>query len=214
MILPGLTGAIASTPQLVVVFLASATSATHQIVIPATARAGDFAVLVDLGSSIGEPTNVVPTNWTQIQTEGDGSTTRITTSGKILVAGDAGSTITGINASDDQKVMLVFRGAQPFNTFTPSTWNEQVTGGNPSQQTVSAAGVATPVLVIGAAGEADDGPVAFSVATPAFDALVDVGAPDLRVGYKIYNGGPADHSIDMADIGNGNALVSGYVILT
>lgn len=191
----------------------SATATTANITIPAAAQIGDFAILVDLAGAVGEPSNVVPTNWTSIQTQGDGSTTRISASGKILVSGDPGAAITGMNDTDMQKVMLVFRGSSPFKGFTASTWNEEVTGGNPSAQTVTAVGQEFPIIVFGAAGEADDGTPAFSTESPAFDASVSANS-DLIVGYKVYNGTPSNHSIDMADLGNANALVSGYVILT
>lgn len=191
----------------------TATSTTHQIVIPAAALPGDFCILGDMGGSVGEPTDVLPTDFTSLQTEGDGSTTRGRVSGKILVSGDPGSTITGINATADAKTMFVFRGSSPFKGFTGSTWNEQITGGNPTGQNVAAAGVKTPVIVFGIAGEADDGTAAFSTASPAFDDTLSPAGTHLIMGYKIYNGGPADHSIDMNDLGNANFLASGYVIL-
>jgi hypothetical protein len=53
------------------------------------------------------------------------------------------------------------------------------------------------------------GTTAFSTASPAFDGDI-AAAATFRVGYKVYNSSPVDHTIDMNDIGT-NTLTSGMI---
>lgn len=191
-------------------FRASAIANASTITVPASAQKSDVAILFDTAFGIGTPTDVVPTDWTGVMTA-TGSTSRIRVSRKILVAADAGATVTGMNDSSEDKVMLVFRvGFMPVRSVAVGTWNGEVTDGNPSQQTVTTVpGVSVPLIVFGAASSA--GSTAFSVASPAFDGTVITADDDLLVGYKIYNGNLANHSIDMVDLGSSNILASGYM---
>jgi hypothetical protein len=188
-------------------FVASAVSNANTITIPAGAQAGDLAVLFDkpVGTVSGSDP---PTNWTSIL--GAGGTNGLAVSRKLLVGGDPGASVTGITGSgNSNKVMFVFRPDAPITTVTASTWGQQITANNPTPQTVSASGQPTPLVVFGGAG-VTSGTAAFSTASPAFDSTVANAAGLVIAGYKIYNSSPADHSIDMNDLGN-NALVSGYL---
>lgn len=190
-------------------FVDSAISDTQDVVIPAGAAVGDLAILLDWASEGGTPTDVVPTNFTGIG-QASNANARVRASYKVLVGGDPGATITGMNATGNEpKVMFVFRPNATINTVTLSTVNAQQTTANPTLQTVSASGQPTPLVVIGGAGCTSGAPV-FSTASPAFDATVVNSDDHLRGGYKVYNSSPADHSIDMNDLGN-NGLISFYL---
>jgi hypothetical protein len=199
-------------------FVDSATSTSSTVTIPAGASIGDLAVLFDDGSnSSGAPAEVVPTGFTQIGASlsiGGVGGSRSVVSYKILAAGEPGSSITGVNGDlRNQKVILVFHSnLSAFVSATPSTWNGELTSGNPALQTVSASGQAAPLLVLGQAYVTTATPASFSTASPAFDATVGT-TNSLLAGYKIYNSSPADHSIDQDDLGSGNTPRSGYVLL-
>lgn len=200
-------------------FVASAVSATSQITIPATAQAGDLGVLVDYASGVAEPADVVPTDWTgwnaSLASVVSGAETyKGRMSYKILVGGDPNTAITGMNGGDsNQKVMFVFRGNQIVTTITASTANGQATAGNPTQQSVTATAGTPPLVVIGAAA-IHVGTAAFSTANPAFDGTAATADADLIMGYTIYNSAPADHTIDMNDLGDNNYLASGYLAVS
>lgn len=186
-------------------FVDSATSTGPTLTIPALAAAGDLAYLFDYSQiGTGTPTTVVPTGFTSLANTTDVS--RAISSYKIIAAGEPGSSITGMDSDNDNKVMFVFRGNVAISTVTPSTWNSQG-GGSPSTQTVTASGQTTPLVVIGAVGQATT--AAFTTESPAFDATVTVNSR-IEAGYKIYNSSPADHSIDAGDNGRDN-LHSGYL---
>jgi hypothetical protein len=197
-----------------VTFVASAGSSGTTITIPADAQAGDVAILFDVAINTTfnatPPTDVVPTNWTGIITS-SGTITRARISRKILTAGEPGSSVTGMNgSSSDDKVMLVFRNLSPITSVSAEDWAVEITTGNPASQTVNASGETAPLIVFGMAFIAD-GTGAFSTQSPAFDATVANGDSDLLVGYKIYESSPADHTIDMNDLGNINVLASGFL---
>lgn len=197
-------------------FVASATSIdSATIVIPSGAQAGDWAILFDhIFNNSPSPTEVVPAGWTQIGSSlTNGTTRRWVVSHKILVAGDPGATVTGMSPStDSDKVMFVFRGANPYASATPSTWNGEQTTLNPASQTVSASGQTAPLIVLGQAF-VSNATAAFSTASPAFDATVATSSARMLAGYKIYDASPSDHTIDQNDLGNTNCLRSGYVRL-
>lgn len=186
------------------------------ITISASAQAGDVAVFSDFTTNTNNgtpPTAVNPgSEWTLIQdtTLSDTNGYRMSTYYRILDSGDPGSTITGMDDNREDKVMSVFRGNVAVVTVTPSTWNEEATMGNPASQSVLASGGTAPLVVIGVAA-VDSGTAAFSTSSPAFDATVANSDTDIILGYKIYDSSPADHTIDMNDLGAGNTLQSGWL---
>ena len=190
------------------------------VTIPAAAIAGDWAILFDAdedtgGGAIG---SAVPAGWASIADTfaSPGWALRSTVSHKILTAAGGGS-VTGIPGGT--KILMVFRPSTSLAAATPSTWNAEVTAGNPSAQTVSASGVTTPLIVFAWAslGNAGDALPSFSTETPAMTNLTNTGpsgGPECRLGYTIYNTSPSDQSIDTADGGSINGLQSGYVRFT
>jgi len=199
-------------------FHASAISEASTVTVPASALANDLAILLDYqNNSSVDPVDVVPAGWTSVgslfrMTGGSFNRVGVRASRKILVAGDISASITGMNGIlNEAKVLLVFRPTGgTITTVDASTVNGQATSADPASQSVVASGQPIPLIVIGGASS-HGGSAAFSTASPAFDAtVVTTGNGWLRGGYKIYNSAPADHTIDMNDLGN-NGLISFYL---
>lgn len=198
-------------------FIGSTISNSSSILVHADALEGDLAVLFDISwnSSSGPPTEVVPSTWnlctpSTIQ-DSASNDTRLVASYKVLGAAPGGTSITGMDAISDNKGMMVFRPNAPITTVTPGSWNAENTANNPAAQVVAASGQATPLVIVGV-GYDVAGLLAFSSASPAFDAEIqETGQDDMVFGYKIYNSSPADHTIDQIDEGNANVLASGYL---
>lgn len=198
-------------------FVDSAISNSATITIPAGAQEGDLAVLFDISwnGSSGPPTEVVPSTWTlctpsTIQ-DSASNDDRLVASYKVLGAAPGGTSVTGMDSTSDNKIMMVFRPDAVITTVTPGSWNAQNTPNDPASQSVTASGQATPLVVV-ATGYDVAGLLAFSSASPAFDAVIqETGQDDMVAGYKIYNSSPADHTIDQIDEGNANVLASGYL---
>jgi hypothetical protein len=201
-------------------FVASATSTSHTITIPASAQAGDVAILFDAAvSTEAIPGDVVPTGWTGIITAtnlpNDGNRVRI--SYKILAGGDAGASVTSMDGTvADDQVMLVFRGNIAATAVSAEDWEAQATQNNPASQTVNASTEGTRPLVVFGMTHIHNGTAAFSTQSPAFAATVANSDNDLLVGYTIYNSADAlsDHTVDMNDLGTYQALASGFLELS
>lgn len=195
-----------------ITFVASATSTGASITIPAGAAVGDLAVLFDYGTDAtpAVPSAVTPTNWTNHINTAGVTTARAMMSSRILIAGEPGSSITGMDAvTSDNKVMLVFRGSSVFTAPGASDLASVVQNTNPASQTANASGGTAPVIVFGAIAERNNTtPVTWNTESPAFTA--EVTSNRLRVGYIIYDSSPSDHTVDGADNGNENWLASGY----
>lgn len=196
-----------------ITFVDSAVSSGTTITVPALAAAGDFAYLVDAAEDVsGLPTTVVPGGWTNIVNTPGANQIRVIHSRKVLAGGDLGAVVTGMNGdSTDQKIMLVFRTVFTIGSVTASTYNQEATPNDPSQQTVTASGQTPPLIVFCSAATDGGGGPAFNVESPALQSKITQGK--LLVGYTIYNSSPANQSIDMADLGPENTLQSGYVRL-
>jgi len=95
----------------------NSTSTTTTITIPGTAAAGDIAILYDraTNSGLGAPNAVTPSGWTELNTTAvstSGGSLRSSIAYKALVAGDPGTTITGMNrlgTGGITKMMTTFR---------------------------------------------------------------------------------------------------------
>lgn len=191
-------------------------SNASSVTLPATVENGDLGILIDFAAGSPVPTEVTPTGWTNIKSVlgGYASAHRGMISYKILTAAEASTSVTGMNGNlENGKSLLVF--ASPgLTAVTPSsTVNLTMITGNPGSQTVLAGTSGTaPLVVIGICAEYTS-LRAFSTASPAFDAEVtnNVDTYYIRVGYKIYNTSPADHTVDMNDHGNNNFLGSFYL---
>lgn len=195
-------------------------SASDTCSLPTGSAIGDLAVLFDMAKndSTTIPTEVTPSGWTQalastgLSQGAISGSMRQVVSYKVLTNADitAGS-VTGMTANDRVKRMLAFIPDASITTVTPGSWNQELTSGDPASQTVTASGQQTPLVVFGMIFDNNAAP-AFSTESPAFDATGTVtDGCGIRVGYKVYNSSPSNHSVDMNDEGGGNALVSGYL---
>lgn len=194
----------------------SAGSTLSTIAWPASIANGDVAVLMDYATgSVGVPAAVTPTGFT---TPANGSQTVLFVRGIISYRycdGTETGNITGMNGSaSNDKVLEVFRSAAPsprIASIASATFNGTVTASDPGSQSVLASGQAVPLIVIGAACS-NAATAAFTTASPAFDGTVLNSDSDVILGYKLYDASPADHTIDMADLGT-NGLFSGMLLL-
>lgn len=196
-------------------FRASAVSNAATITIPGGVQDNDFGILIDIADNVGTtPTAVTPTNWTNRYNQADsGLFSRTMVSSKVLTAAEASSSITGMDDSTEDKVMLVFTPSRAIVTATFSSLTYQGTASNPTAQTVSALGQPSPLIVIGGS-DISGGTAAFTTASPAFDATVATADADLIVGYKMYDSSPQNHTIDMGDLGSHNILLSFFMRFT
>lgn len=180
-----------------------------QITIPASAKPGDVAVLIDaaadLGGAFGDnavlPTYVLPSGWTLIDNQStaeDLAAIRSVISYRILLAGDEGTTITGMDISaaggGSRKVMLVFRADGMVSGVTVGPVNSEGTTGNPTSQTVSASGVSEPVVVV-AAYRSAGGALSSLTFSPTQGGEVTNGT-GMSVRYRF---GASDVTVDMPD---------------
>lgn len=128
------------------------TSTSSTITVPAYIQAGDIAILFDTAEngSTTIPTTATPTNFTVIDNASISSSSsgRSIISYKVLIAGDASTTLTGMTGTNNtNKILTIWRLNQPLspsNTIsvtlsTPGT--QATTGANPSNQTISMAGL-------------------------------------------------------------------------
>jgi len=179
---------------------ATATSTASTITIPATAQAGDVAILFDNSTTV---TDTIPTNWDSIA--------KVTTTGirqnvsyKILASGEPGTTITGM-AGTTRKVMLVYRPNVAASGVAPIVLGSQATTATPTAQ--SLVGEAGPVITF--AVYSSTGAIAtrgWSVGSPTEYSSVSTSA--IYVKALITNSGtPSTTSITMSD-GGTNALQS------
>lgn len=154
-----------------VTHVATATSSSGSITIPSSAQAGDLAVLFDESANLyrlGTVSNVVPTGFTLLKYLSPNSAVKYNASYKILVSGDPGSSITGMNDTYDSKVLFVFRLASGAITTVTVAYNDgYTTTGNPTDMTAPA-GTEPYVVVAGVAGGTDTG-ANWTSLTPAAD---------------------------------------------
>ena len=204
----GVTSGGGGSPTLEYVTHAKITSGST-ITIPASAQAGDIAVIQNRATAVaGSPTNVVPANFTEvIHMLSSNNATRVRTSYKKLVSGDPGSSV-GVNyaAFTTGAICWIFRPSTAIASLSVASLNKVMTDSDPGSQTV--ASQTAPYLVLGDCG---------SSATPSFNSTwydtTDI-AGYVRGGYVIVNSSPGSYSIDMNDLGSRNHLISFALVPT
>jgi hypothetical protein len=194
-------------------YVTAAHANTAAITIPSTAQPGDFAVLLDTPvSTIATPTLVVPAGWT---TGMDGTLPvspydRLTVSGKILAAGEPGSSITGMtgNTSSRKSVMIFRPNSRPFSSVTGGGAVGARADGDLPAQTINVSGAGVPIIAVG---------VAFSTGTSDLSSsTMSVIATDTltrQLAYAILRDNSVSPQIDMSDDGSNNVLAGCYFSL-
>lgn len=196
---------------------ASATSLTNSITVP-TVAAGDLIVFANHATNdpAPAPALVTPSGFTNLANVTTGAS-RASLFYKLAAGTESGSSISGMNSDLYMSIALItFRRSPAAATATPSSWNSEITDGNPTQQTVSSSGGIVPLVVIGSYGSvAAVDPRTFTVGgSAAKDNELAVSGNALYLAWKIYNSGPADVVVDMDDEFLGNAITSGYIALS
>lgn len=204
-------------------YVDAATSTSTSITAPGGIASGDFAVFMDMARDNVTPSAVTPSGFTNVlntshfvATVGENDH-RFMVSYKVLTGSE--TTISGMSgdgSGDQFKGLFVYRPNKAITAVTPltgSSWGKEMTNSNPSSQSKTLVGLTAPVLYLGIAynyntvGE-------FSTASPAFDSSSLTAGSRIRFGRKLYNSAPANHTIDMNDLGSGNGLFSGYFTFT
>lgn len=200
-------------------FFASAIVDGPDIVMPTGVARDDVAVLCDWAADLTLPTSIIPAGWTALVQATDSSFRRLNALMRQLDGSESGVTLTGMTGLFAIKTILVFRPNGAVSNLYPSTWLSEITGGNPSAQTIAASGQPKPAIALAVAAQQGFGgsfyPAAFSVGS--FDATVQsvatggqVDGASTLVGYTLMNASPADLTVDKADQGQ-NGLISGYL---
>lgn len=198
-------------------FIASTTANATSIALPASIQAGDLLIYGDIARDSSPPSAVTPTGFTNMTNEGAFST-RLMTHYRFADGTESGLTRTGMTGttSRNAKIVLQFRANQALSGVSPQSLGDEVTNGNPNQQTITASGGTAPVVLFafyGCMGNVtNSGNVSVRDFSPAQDAEVSVGTT-FYAKYKIIN--PADtlqnHTVDMTDDNGDQGLASGYL---
>ncbi len=193
----------------------------NSLTIPATAQAGDLAVLMGGAWNSGNNTTYsVPGDFTMITDGGRGTPVLDVTMVafvKILAASDISRVISTVNGDADGASLYVYRPDEPISGFAFNTWEYEFQSTNqPAQDTVDLSVPAVPFVWFGAAGGRSGGSAAFTVNSPAFDAVFDPvsggNLGDMRTGHKVFNSpGSAGATLRMNDVGNLNIQMTGWV---
>jgi hypothetical protein len=212
MAFPGTFPTALHAPSLYALTLvASATNEGASITGPAAIQAGDLLVLWDHAADDSAiPDSAVPSGFSIIQDFSGFAAFafRQILSFKIATGAEASSPLSGLSGDVfSAKCLYVFRGNRPLQVAAAFDSASQFTEGNPSPQTVNAAGAAAPLVVLGAyAAVVAIDPRSF---TPAKDGEINV-LGFVWLAYKIYNLDPQDVVVDMDDEGT-SALASCYI---
>lgn len=192
-------------------FNTSATSTSNTITIPAGAAVGDIAILRDCASTnYSIPSTVVPSGWTSVSNLTGTSQTgdvRIIVSYKKLLAGDPGSTITGMNgALYNYKTVIILSPSLPISTIAVAGLDETIGDSAPSARNVAAQTL--NYVVIGCASTHAYSP---SWTTSWYDQTVANNRTSLA--FKIFNSSPASVSMDFTAGGYAYACIQAFALV-
>jgi len=206
--------------------VASASSTSNTITVPAAARRGDLLVLFDCPAFSTDRVIVgtVPSGFTLL---GAGPTSGSYRNGIILSAAIAtstsgGSVLTGANGdTSDAKVLVVIRGSAAINTFAAINMNSQQTTGNPTGINISGTGVNGPaVLACCGSSSASAGVMTWEgypspFTTPAFDTVLNP-VDRIITGFSFIPSSENGYTqrIDIADYNTDNMLRGCWINLT
>jgi len=185
---------------------------------PGTVQVGDLLVLFYNGwDNDSEVFGVNPLHITPIYFNQYTYTTA--TAMSLAISAERLTTLNSITTNDTNGafdhlsyVALYFRPNFTISTITASTPVNQNTPNNPAAQTVAASGQAAPILVFGSIQTTGSTPVFNASTAPTFDNQYAITRSGIsaRVGYKLYNSSPVNHTIDTGDFGT-NRLTSFFL---
>lgn len=201
-------------------FLASSTSTqSSSCSMPASIAEGDLALYLDVENIavLAVPAAVTPSGFTLIRTDtaSAGYGARVTSSYKLLVGTEGGTSIAGISFNTlSDKIILVFRPSSVISDVTVNSLNGQAIATTPTNQSLTMSN-APSLPVIGIATYGGDG----AVTTRGDSAATMVEVSSSSSGYAkyvIYNKGasPVDSTISMNDTGVQNCMQSFYLTFT
>ena len=203
-----------------VAFLTSAISSTASVTIPATAQAGDIAILLDRAANTSGTyptlTTSLPAGWVNLANTTAQSSNPVSLRSaifyKVLEAGEPGSSITATSSSNSMsKLLLVFRPSQATGwTISASTPVTQGTTGNPTAQTIAASGAVAPVIQYASLACVFADTAAYSSAV-GFTTVAS--GTRLLGAYLTQDTSPSNSSVDSNAVTYGLVLQSGYLSL-
>ncbi len=183
---------------------------------------GDMAVVFCCDGGTATPR--VPTNWSQILSTSDTNLTHNNVNANVLykICDGTETTINPYNGVSGCTMWVALFFTNYNGIYVAGDIDSQYTASNPTSQTLSISAVTPPLIGFGfAAASTSSGSfpdIAFSTASPAFDGTqtaYDLTAKGMIVGYKIYDSGPSNHTIDMNDFDSNanyfNMLASFYL---
>lgn len=185
-------------------FVTSTDAQSNTITVPSSVVAGDILVLVDRATVAGgtPPTTVVPTGFTSINdsTATDGADAdRQIFSYKLAVGTEASTVLTGMNATTESKLLLVFRGSPTILSVSLNDTDGDLDNGTspPADQTITASGGTASLVALAAFGQWPGGAgkaVFNEILTPADDTISD-GVEIVTMAYHIQNGGGSTNPV-------------------
>jgi len=185
------------------------------VTAPSDIHEGDLIIFINVAGEYGGTQTTVPTGFTLIQNRWGSGNAAFNVSGKITVSSDAGSTLSGLTASDFRQILgLHYRGNSKLRSISSAQdafYAE--TSGNPGGDTVGSSAGTLPTIAFGIAWTS--GSDAILEIDGSTSGLISVNAP-LKMGHRIYNIGdtPDDHFIDAGDAGGFNQLLGFYLNFT
>lgn len=192
----------------------SSTTNSQTVTIPVTASAGDIAVLTDEAKGyFSTPEEVIPSEWTAIQSSVASNLDRACFSWKVLKSSDPGVSVSGMpkpSLGSCTKIITVYRILNGKGAPSIVDTAAEATSGNPAVQTVNASSYGYGSITMGfTRGDNNNG--AFS--SGDFNATVQA-APEHAcvVGYKLNNTTTKDNVIDSNDTGTPTVLASWLII--
>lgn len=188
-------------------FVASADANNTSITIPASAQAGDVAILADgaANTTATIPTSVTPTGWTLANSESYSYTgydsIRTNVSYKVLDAGDPGASISGMTGgSTSQKAMVVFRPDVSLTALVAGTVaHGNDISGSQINANVTCSSVAAPLVVIAVYRISPGSGAPTFTFSPGKSSAVDRienTVVALRLAYVIFNSSPQNQTIN------------------
>lgn len=199
-------------------FISFTTSGADTIVVPAV-RKDDVGVLVQFARQpTSLPTQVTPAGFTPV-VSATGSYSSGTTFGvrasiayKKFVAADAGTTLTGLTSTfENRKMLAVFRPNGKLPGITHQGVNNQFSATAPTLQTITAASYAVPSIVIAHWNVSGSGDPTGTLPTSGLAAGTYSGS---TVFYELMSSTPANRTIGMPDTGDYTILQSFVLVIT